>query len=237
MKSFTLIFASALGILFSTNLVLANDTVKVVTELSPPHQTFENGKVSGTSTDIVRRVLDASKIQALIKIYPWARAFNIAQSTPNTLIYNMARTPAREKQFHWIGKVASYQFSFVKLTSRTDINIRSLGQAKQYTIAVQRDDIASLWLLQKGFSEQQNKIVTSDIQNSWDLLLNGKVDLIIDDPQLFKTMQAKLGLKDNIVDVAYPLSELDQDTWLAINIDSSADLVSRLKTAYQLQHK
>jgi ribosomal protein S6 len=45
-------------------------------------------------------------------------------------------------------------------------------------------------------------------------------------------MQAKLKLPDNIVDVAYPISALDQETWLAINIDSSAELVSRLKSTY-----
>jgi polar amino acid transport system substrate-binding protein len=232
MKPLTLIVVTALGLLFSANLALAHETVTVVTELSPPHQTFENGRVSGTSTDIVRRLLELSKVQADFKIYPWARAFNIAKSTPNTLIYNMARTPEREKQFHWIGKVAAYQFAFVKLTSRTDIDIQSLQQARQYSIAAQRDDISSLWLLQNGFSEQQNKVVTADISSSWDLLLKGKVDLIVDDPQLFDTMQAKLKLPDNIVDVAYPISALDQETWLAINIDSSAELVSRLKSTY-----
>lgn len=237
MNRFTLIVIAALSIIFYANFALANNSVTVVTELSPPHQTFENGKVSGTSTDIVRRLLEESKVQAEFKIYPWARAYNIAKTTPNTLIYNIARTPERETLFHWIGHVASYQFAFVKLRSRTDIEIQSLEQAKQYTIAVQRDDIASLWLLQNGFKEQHNKIVTADIASSWDLLLKGKVDLIIDDPQLFSTMQVKLGIKENMVEVAYPLLGLNQDAWVAININSSAELVSRLKNTYQLLHQ
>lgn len=207
-------------------------SVNVVTELSPPHQTLENDTVAGLSTALVRRTLRLANIDAKFTIYPWARAFNIAHSEPNTLIYNMARTSAREKQFHWIGTVAEYQFAFVKLSRRTDISIQSLAHAKKYSIAVQRDDVASDWLQTEGFTEQQHKVVTSDITGSWDLLIKGKVDLIVEDPQLFVTMQHKFGLEDGIVAVAYPIAALNQKTWLAANIDSSDDLVRRLKVAY-----
>lgn len=219
------------GVLNAKSPALAH-SVNVVTELSPPHQTLENDKVAGLSTALVRRTLGLAEIDAEFTIYPWARAFNIAHSEPNTLIYNMARTPAREKQFHWIGTVAEYQFAFVKLARRTDISIQSIAQAKEYSIAVQRDDVASDWLQTEGFTEQQHKVMTSDIAGSWDLLIKGKVDLIVEDPQLFATMQQKLGLEDGIVVVAYPISALNQKTWLAANIDSSDDLVRRLKVAY-----
>jgi polar amino acid transport system substrate-binding protein len=237
MRSKTLIVVSALSILFLAKPLFAHDSVTVVTELSPPHQTFENGQIAGTSTNIVRHVLEASKVDAEFKIYPWARAFNIAKSKPNTLIYNIARTPEREKLFHWIGQVASYQFGFVKLSSREDISIQSIEQAKQYTIAVQRDDVSSNWLFENGFSEHMHKIITADIASSWDLLIKGKVDLIIDDPNLFETMQTKLGLKEKAVTLAYPITALNQSTWLAINIHSSEDLVARLMKAFQEEYK
>src|SRR5690606_13549359 len=89
--------------------------IQVVTEVSPPHQTLEQGKVKGVSTELVQAILNEANIPAEIAIYPWARAYHIAVNQPDTLIYTMARTPEREHKFHWIGPVASYNFSFIAL--------------------------------------------------------------------------------------------------------------------------
>ena len=121
----------------------AEDTLRVVTELSPPHQTLQQGEIGGLSTELVRATLARAEMGGQFEIYPWARAFRIARSQTNVLIYNMARTPEREDEFKWIGTVAAYQLGFVALTHRDDIQISSLQDAKGYTVAVQRDDLSA----------------------------------------------------------------------------------------------
>ncbi|MBU2280226.1 MAG: transporter substrate-binding domain-containing protein, partial [Gammaproteobacteria bacterium] len=89
-------------------LPLSAENLRVVLEVSPPHQTYENGKVAGLTTAVVEQMLQQAGLTPQYEVYPWARAFRLAAGTPNVMIYNIARTPEREAQFEWIGKVASY---------------------------------------------------------------------------------------------------------------------------------
>ena len=206
--------------------------LRVVTELSPPHQTQVNGEVAGLSTALVRATLAQAGISAQIELYPWARAFRIAKTQPDVLIYNMARTAEREAQFHWIGTVAAYQLGFVALSHRDDIGIKALSDAAGYSIAVQRDDLSADFLLKNGFSVGRQLVLAADIAESWQLLLHGKVDLVIDDAVALKAMAASLGLPDKYLRFVYPIPELAQHTWLAASLNTSPELIKRLQQAH-----
>lgn len=223
-----------LGLLYCLSFtVAAVAPLRVVTELSPPHQTIQQGEVAGLSTALVKAVLAEAKLEARIEIYPWARSFRIARSQPNVLIYNMARTAERENEFHWIGTVAAYQLGFVALSHRKDIKIEKLQDAKAFTIAVQRDDLSANFLINNGFAQGQQLVLSADITESWQLLLNGKVDLVIDDPVALTDMAANLKLPEKYIRFVYAVPELAQQTWLAANIQTSPGLVTKLKQAHQ----
>lgn len=211
---------------------LAQPPVRVVTELSPPHQTLQGGEVAGLSTSLVRAVLTEAQLEATIEMYPWARSLHIARAQPNVLIYNIARTAEREAQFHWIGPVAAYEFGFVALRHRQDIRIDSLESAKLYSIAVQRDDLSANFLMDQGFTPGQQLVLAADIIESWQLLLNGKVDLVIDDPVALAGMTATLALPESTVRFVYAIPQLAQQTWLAASIQTSPLLVKQLQQAH-----
>lgn len=213
--------------------VLAQQPLRVVTELSPPHQTLVQGNVEGVSTALVRAILAEADLSAQIELYPWARAFRIASSQPNVLIYNIARTAEREKAFQWIGTVAAYQLGFVGLSHRKDIQIASLAAAQGYTIAVQRDDLTADFLMNHGFKPGVQLVLVADIAESWQLLLNGKVDLVVDDPVALNSMAATLALPQHYVQFIYAIPELAQHTWLAASITTPVELVKRLQQAHQ----
>lgn len=200
----------------------------VVTELSPPNQTLINNLVAGTSTNIVNAIVDEAGIRADIELYPWARAYKMAYSKPNTLIYSIARTKSRKAHFHWIGVVARFEMGFVKLANRHDITIRHIAQAKKYRIAVQRDDLASQELEKMGFE----LILTADIKNSYTLLIANKVDLIIDDPNYLNAMEEHLAIEKDSVEFVFAIEELAVDGYLAANINTSEQYIKRLKAAY-----
>lgn len=211
--------------------------LRVVTELSPPHQTLVNGEVVGLSTTLVQQILREAGLSARIEIFPWARSYRLASSQPNTLIYNMARTVERESQFHWIGTVASYQLGFVALAHRKDIAIHSLQDARPYSIAIQRDDLSANFLQQQGFLVGTELVVAADIIESWQLLVHGKVDLVIDDPVALTEMAKLLAISAEQVRFVYAIPELAQHTWLAASLQTSPQLILQLQQAHAVVEK
>lgn len=215
-------------ILFFSWPALSKPTLTVVTELSPPNQTLINNQVAGESTELVKAIFAKANLNANIELYPWARAYNMALKKPNIFIYSMAKTAEREKHFHWIGEVANYQMGFVKLSSRSDINITANEQAKQYKIAVQRHDLAAQRLTERGYTV----VYTSDINKSYQLLMSGKVDLIIDDKNYIAAMAEQLALDETRFSFAHAIDFLTMKGYLAANINTDQRYVDALKAAF-----
>ena len=215
-------------ILFFSWPALCEPTLTVVTELSPPNQTLINNQVSGESTELVKAIFAKANINPNIELYPWARAYNMALKRPNIFIYSMAKTPEREKHFHWIGEVATYQMGFVKLSSRTDINITSNEQAKDYKIAVQRNDLAAQRLTDRGYTV----VYTSDINKSYQLLMSGKVDLIIDDKNYLTAMADQLAQDESRFTFVHAIDFLSINGYLAANKHTNPRYIMALKAAF-----
>jgi polar amino acid transport system substrate-binding protein len=217
---------------FVSVFVFAQSPLRVVTELSPPHQTVKNGQVDGVSTKIVEATLKQAGLESRIEVYPWARAFYIATSTPNVLIYNMARTPEREDEFHWIGPVANYRLGLVRLTERTDLtpnHIKDLGSA---VIAVQRGDFSTVFLQQQGMKIGKELQLSADILESWRLLLKGKVDYVVDDEAALALMEKQLSQPEGITRFVLAIPQLEQNTYLAASKASDPELVKKLQQAH-----
>lgn len=206
--------------------------VRVVTELSPPHQTVKDGQVAGVSTQIVEATLKRAGLESRIEMFPWARAFYIATSAPNVLIYNMARTAERENEFHWIGPVANYRLGLVRLTERTDLtpnHIKDLGSA---VIAVQRDDFSYHWLKQQGMTVGKELQLSADILESWRLLIKGKVDYVVDDEAALALMEKQLAQPQGITRFVLAIPQLEQKTYLAASKTTDPELVRKLQQAH-----
>jgi polar amino acid transport system substrate-binding protein len=144
------------------------------------------------------------------------------------LIYSIAKTPAREDSFHWIGPVAVFHLGFVTNRYREDIKIQSLEDARQYKIAVQRGDIAEGTLKALGF----NFVQTSDIEKSYELLVTNRVDLVIDDPRYIKTMASELNLPADHFTFLYDVEALSVKGYLATNNQLPLAIVERLRSAF-----
>lgn len=206
--------------------------LRVVTELSPPHQTVLNGQADGVSTKIVEATLQQAGLKSRIEIYPWARAFYIASSTANVLIYNIARTAERENEFHWIGPVANYRLGLVRLTTRTDLNpnhIKDLGSA---VIAVQRGDFSAVFLQQQGMKIGKELQLSADILESWRLLLKGKVDYVVDDEAALSLMETELAQAADTARFVLAIPQLEQKTYLAASKNTDPELVDKLQRAH-----
>lgn len=211
--------------------------LQVVTELSPPHQTWEGHRVEGLSTAVVRAVLKEAELDAEIALYPWARAYAMALHSPNVLIYNIARTPEREDLFHWIGPVANYQLGLVRLASRTELSPQSLQDIRSQVVVAQRGDFAVDILTREGLKLGQQLQLSATILESWKLLLSGKVDYVIDDAWASQQMEQDMGLSEGTTKFVLPIQELKLHSYLAASRDTDKKVVERLRAAYQKVEK
>lgn len=209
----------------------ANAGLTVLTELSPPYQTIENNEVKGITTEIVQAIFKQAQLTPQFKLYPWARSYKLALNNPNSFIYSIGRTPEREDKFIWLVPVAKFKLGFVKLSSRTDIKINTLEDAKKWIIAAQRNDMATQYLERKGFNKANHLILTTDIQNSWQLLLGGKIDLVVDVKSAVPITAKSIQLPSNHLTYEYAIAELEIEGYLAANKNTSPAIITQVEAA------
>jgi polar amino acid transport system substrate-binding protein len=160
MKQILIIF------IFSISTIASSKTFEIVTSDYPPYQMQDGDKVVGMTTEIVNEILKIAGHTGNFTLYPWARAYQMASSKPDVLIYSIARTPEREKLFKWIGPLTPYNIYLWKLSSRSDIKITKIEDAKRYMIGGVFDDAKAAQLQKMGFIVGKNiEMVRNDDLN------------------------------------------------------------------------
>jgi polar amino acid transport system substrate-binding protein len=149
--------------------------IHVVTETTP-YTYLKNGRVEGTATEVVERTLERAGIRDYsLHVYPWARAYDLALKEPGVLIFLIARTPARERRFHWAGEIMKIEYHLYRLREREEIAVNTLDDARNYVIGVMRDDVRQQYLQGKGFTRL---VISAQWTDNFRKLLNRQVDLV-----------------------------------------------------------
>lgn len=221
--SFVIIF------LFNTALVRAVE-IEIVTENLPPYSYEENGKITGYSTEIVRAVMKEAGLSYRINIYPWARAYTMASTNPDTLIYSIGRIPKRENLFRWIGTIAPRRVYFYKLKKRNDITITSLEDAKKYKVGSALKDVKYQYLLEQNF--QDIDTVDYDERNI-KKLLRGRFDIFPYNELTLAYNVKQMGLNLSDFEKVFLISDLSSDLYMAFSRGTSDGLVDRCRKALE----
>ena len=155
-----------------------SQSLQIVTEEFPPYNYTDNGQNAGMSTEVVVAACKAANLPTEIKVYPWVRTYEIAQTEPNTLIYSIARSPGREKLFQWAGTVAPAQSCLFALKSRTDIKIDTLAEARNYYIITQLKGWVAQFLVKRGFIEGKHFFGITSVDRAFLMLRTDRGDLL-----------------------------------------------------------
>jgi polar amino acid transport system substrate-binding protein len=148
-----------------------------VTEELPPYQIVDNGKlVSGISFLLAQEMLKRANINTQVEVLPWARAYSIASTEPNVVIFSMARNKIREDKFKWLYKVDSLKYHFYTISSRPDLQQINPVDALNYVVVTVRDSYEAGTLMNMGYIEGKNLILTRDYQDAWQMLALGRSD-------------------------------------------------------------
>lgn len=177
--SITLTLCSATSLAVADN----NPVIHIVTEHLPPYQIEdENKNLSGFAVDIIRETMARSNYAYSLKSYPWVRSYKLAQIKENHCIFSIARLKSREDLFKWVGPISRVNNTAMWGLKGQRFEINNLEDAKNYTIAVNRDDIAHIGLLERGFIEGINLYVLDDSKSLINILITRpEINLIVAD--------------------------------------------------------
>jgi len=207
--------------------------VQVVSEIYPPYQVMnDTGELQGWAADKVKAIFDKASVDYNVKIYPWARAYQLALTQPNIFIFSLLRTAEREHLFRWIAPLCLIEFSLYRLKKRSDIKVINLEEAKKYLIAAQKGQASAEYLLRLGFEPEKNLSVSYNNDNFIQMLVFGRVDLIVLSSTYFQTLIDENSPFADKIEPVFPLSDLTRNLYLASSINSSPELIKRLEHAY-----
>ncbi len=160
-----------------------------------------------------------------IEYMPWKRAQSVAQDTPNTLVFGLTRTEAREPNYSWITKLVDSSDVFVT----TGDPVNTYEEAESLTkIAVLDGTPRKRALDSREFGNQQ---VVPKVELGARMLKAGRVDgwYTVDHRAAYVWKSEGNALSELTFGDAVKTSEI----WLAGNKDMDAEAVEKIKAAME----
>ncbi len=138
---------------------IGGSAVRVLTIDEPPMNFIDgDGELKGISIDVVRELLHRVGESSDIEIVPWPRAYKLALTQPEVVLFTATRTAEREPLFHWIKRINRNPWVLYGHRD-SPYRIDSLEQAKQLpAVGVLRGGVRDRFLRARGF----NNLVASD---------------------------------------------------------------------------
>jgi polar amino acid transport system substrate-binding protein len=164
-----------LALLLFSNDVPALEMFVLVTEEAAPYNYHDDSTntIVGSSTEIAQELFTRANLPHRVAIYPWARAYEMAQANQLNCVFSTTRTKEREPYFTWVGPLVTNHWILYALPN-TNIRLKTLNDAKAYKIGGYRDDAIVLYLNSQGFN---NIDIANNNEQALQKLSTGKVDL------------------------------------------------------------
>jgi polar amino acid transport system substrate-binding protein len=148
------------------------------TEQNPPYNYEENGTLQGASIDLFELITERMGERVSrekVRLVPWSEGYEAALTGNHTMIFAIARLPARESLFKWAGPI--YPYTTV-LFSRPDsgIVLEDPADLQGYRIGVVAEDAAVQQLLEIGVNQSQ-LVPETNVSPLITQLQDGEIDL------------------------------------------------------------
>ncbi len=217
---------SLLVLQLSTTIAWAEQ--RILTAEEPPANYLVDGKVSGTSVDIVKGILRVLKQNTKIEFLPWARAYQIAKTNPNIVIFTAGRSKDRiDHGFHFIGPVISRNHVLWKRKGSA-ITIRDLEDviSGNWTIAGVNQD----WRTKLFESRGAHIVRIASHRQGIKMLLKGRVDLWISSDFEAPSVAKEANIEMGDMEIAYIIKTAP--SFIMVSKDSSTEFVKSWRGAF-----
>ena len=207
--------------------------IRIVTEHLPPYQIAVNGQLEGGSVGLkIKKLLSNVLPETTIEVLPWARTYQIALNTPNTIIFSLVRTPERENKFIWIGKVAHVPMELISLKTSQLQPIENLSELNDIKIGVKRLDAVTIWLASQGLNFGEELVEVSNTITTLQLLEKGRIEVIPSTNQVIDFYCQTEGCQSSDFKTIYTFQDFSEELYLAVSLGSDEKLVEQLQAEF-----
>jgi len=203
------------------------------TEIYPPYNLTEQGKLQGISVDLLILMLKNMKTKHIhndIRLAPWARGYQTALKQKNACVFSTTRTKEREHKFKWVGPIISTTIS-VFAKKEKHIKIHSIQDLKKYRTGVVIDDIGEQLLVAQGIKLKNLDRMSGVhvILQSIQKLNKNRIDLFAYEENATKWTIKKQDFNPDHYEVVYMLKK--GELYYACNKRTSNKLLQQLQRA------
>jgi len=198
-----------ISVLFISYLLLSipatAQDMMILTEEYPPLSHSKEGRLTGSSVEVVREILRRLNQPDKIEVLPWARAYNLLKTRPNVVLFSTTRIKEREDLFHWVGPLCIARNGFYRKKGSA-IRIDSLEDAKRVaSIATYKEDAREHLLKSWGFANlDSSKSAKSNLKK----LMSGRVDLWFYDNLGMPSVAKQAGVDPEDLELALAVDEV-----------------------------
>ena len=200
----------------------------IISEENPPFNFTRDGVFTGAATEVVREIMRRLNVKSEIQVMTWARAYQLARTRPNVVLYSTARTAERENLFHWVGPIYKVRFGFYARKG-SGLVLTCLADAKKVNaIATYKDDVREQLLKSLGFSNlDSSKSPASNLKK----LLAGRVDLWLYSNLGVPLVAGQIGIDPADVELVLPFK--DVNVYIAISKNTPSAVADQWQAALE----
>ncbi|MBR7799800.1 substrate-binding periplasmic protein [Undibacterium fentianense] len=204
--------------------------IKAYTEEWPPYNFKQGNTLKGIATDILQFACSQAQLKCDLQLVPWNRAYKTTQDNANALIYTIARIPAREHQFLWIGPILPRT---TWVFARTDIahKIHSIRDLDQFKVGAIRAEASITELREAGVAASAIQLFNSN-SDEMRVFKSGKLDVVVNTEIGMAMNQKQFGIASEEYIKLMKLHE-GGDLYFAMNLQSNPELVEKLQASVE----
>lgn len=201
-------------------------TLQLLTTAVPPMAFVKDGKLQGFCVEIVEQLQRSLGVSASITTMPWARAYQKAQTEPNTMLICPKRSAERERMFQWVGPLLSTHTG-IYVKTRALAKLASLDQAKRISnILVVRASYTYQDLAGQGF---HNLYEVNDAASMLRMLMADRAPAMMLEGQELDAVLNAAGISPGAVSSIFEMQSPSSN--LAFSKDVSPQTVRRWQVA------
>lgn len=223
--------------LFFSHSLFAQGVRFIGEETIPLLYKNSQNKNEGALFELATALSTYTGLESNFEILPWARAYETALREPNIILISVLKTPQRERELQWIGKVLQAHASLIALKERTDIKITTIKQATKYVVASVRGYGSAKYLQRQGFNEKNNLALTSHQSQMWQLLYNKRVDLVMANINIGRFEAKHIGLEPSLMQSKLLIDELVNELQFATGLSTPLTTVMLLQNGLEALKK
>lgn len=207
--------------------------VTLYTEDYPPYNFADtNGQAVGEATDRVRSLMHEAGLAYEIRIMPWVRAEKLASLKPDSMIFSMAYSDARDGAYDWIAPLAQPDMRLFGRNGMAGQVTRAKIRAGEYTALCVVTDASCDILRRVGFPETSLVSASSGGASEPLMVHYGRADMFLGDMNLQPYREYMFGVA---VQEMQPMLAVESDLtfYLAAGKHIDAGLRNRVRAAYE----